>query len=62
MDLSNNKVQIISEFTPSYYYIRYVEKPEPIILEDLPNDLTIDGKSKKVDCKLNSSVHQFILE
>lgn len=54
------------------YTIRYVERPTPIILRRLPNDLTIDGYdgSKDIDgkdsdtgmrCSLNPILHMDIL-
>lgn len=39
------------------YKIRYVKRPRPIILEDLPNGLEIDGESTASDCELNPIVH-----
>ena len=39
--------------TSFIYKIRYVRRPQPIILEDLPNDLEIDGESKAPECELN---------
>lgn len=45
------------------YYIRYIKKPQPIILENLSDyKITIEGVSEKTDCKLDSSFHKFILE
>ncbi len=43
------------------YKIRYVKRPCPIILEDLPNDLVIDGESKSSECELNPIIHMDIL-
>lgn len=43
------------------YKIRYVKRPQPIILEDLPNDLEIDGQSSASDCELNPIIHMDIL-
>lgn len=49
----------------SKYKLRYVRKPKPIILinleEDYP-DLSIDGEYGPLDCELDSSIHQEILE
>lgn len=44
------------------YRIRYVRRPSPIILEDLPEPLTIDGISDASDCELNPILHADILE
>lgn len=43
------------------YKIRYIRRPKPIILEDLPNGLTIDGESNASDCELNPILHMDIL-
>jgi len=43
------------------YKIRYVERPTPIILEDLPNGLEIDGVSTESSCILNPILHMDVL-
>lgn len=43
------------------YKIRYVKRPQPIVLEDLPNDLEIDGVTKESACELNPIIHTDIL-
>lgn len=43
------------------YRIRYVRRPKPIILEDLPNDLEIDGEQEESSCELNPILHVDIL-
>lgn len=43
------------------YKIRYVRRPNPIVLEDLPNGLEIDGKSTESGCELNPIIHMDIL-
>lgn len=47
--------------TEFIYKIRYVKRPRPIILEDLPNELEIDGKTKFSSCELNPIIHTDIL-
>ena len=42
--------------------VRYVKKPDPIILEDLGDGYTIRGESKAMTCKLPEHLHQMILE
>ena len=47
------------------YYIRYVKKPNPIIVDDLSSlgeSLTIDGKSTVTECELDESLHEEILQ
>ena len=62
-------VEIISEYEPTMYRMRYVEKPTPIILTDFSTDpdltgmnLTIDGKSTTTECALSSELHRDILK
>jgi len=43
------------------YKLRYVRRPAPIILEDLPDGLTIDGVSEASECELNPIIHIDIL-
>jgi hypothetical protein len=62
LDLSDNVVEIISKLGITSYYIRYIRKVNPIILEDLPNGLEIEGKSAASECELHSTLHQRILE
>lgn len=67
IDSENNISELISNFNIESYYIRYIEKPSPIILEDLSiydNDedkVTIDGMQEITDCKLHSALHRVIL-
>lgn len=53
--------ELISKYTVTKYTVRYVKFPEPIILEDLPNGLLIDGKSTKSPCLLNDAIHDAIV-
>ena len=45
-----------------YYKIRYVRRPYPIILVDLPDGLNIDGFTKKQSCEVNPILHPEILQ
>lgn len=62
LDLSDNVVEIISTKNVGAYYIRYIKKLEPIVLEDMPNGASIEGVTEKTPCKLHESLHQKILE
>lgn len=62
LDLSEGNVEIICKYMITIYYIRYIKKIPPIILEDLPNDLTIEGKSEASNCILHKALHQKILD
>ena len=58
-----NCVEIISKYSCDEYIVRYLKKLNPIILTDLDNtNVSIDGKTKKHDCELNSILHEYILE
>lgn len=67
LDVEDYIVELISPFSIDKYQIRYLSKPEPIILIDLPDGLTI-GKTntfpgnKENICKLNPAIHRVILE
>lgn len=62
LDAGEGIVELVSKYKIKSYLVRYLAKPEPIILEDLPNDLTIDGVSSQTECKLNEILHNTILE
>lgn len=47
--------------TSAIYKIRYVRRPVPIILEDMPDGLSIDGVSEASGCELNPILHMDIL-
>ena len=64
----NNLYEVISKYPIDKYFIRYVKRPEPIILETLPDDLTIYGKNStytvdgvEICCELDESLHDIIL-
>lgn len=44
------------------YKIRYIRRPAPIILIDMPDGLSIDGVSKASECELNPILHPEILQ
>lgn len=62
LDITDNRVEIVSKYPVSSYYIRYIKKLQPIILVDLPDGLTINGESNKTECELHESLHQRILD
>lgn len=62
LDYGTNIVEIISVYNIGVYTLKYLSKPEPIILEDLPDGLTINGVSEVTECKLNEVLHDKILE
>lgn len=44
------------------YNIRYLRRAKPIILIDLPDDLSIDGYTKESQCELDPETHPEILQ
>ena len=62
LDAGDNIVELISKFEIGSYLVRYLSRPKPIILEDLPDDLTIEGETNKSECELNPILHDTILE
>ena len=62
LDNSNKIVEIISKYNINRYLVRYITKPNPIILIDLPNNLSINNISNKTKCNLNTAIHRTILE
>ena len=62
LDLSGNTVEIVCKYPVSEYYVRYIKRLRPIILENLPNGLTIEGISVETPCEVHEGLHQRILE
>lgn len=63
MDIGTSVVELISKYNIQSYFIKYLSKPKPIILEDITNDnLSINGETQKMGCELNSVLHRTILE
>lgn len=58
-----NKADIIvgPSDTLSKYTIRYVRRPNPVIISDL-DGLTIEGKSTTTECELDPILHEEILQ
>lgn len=62
LDMSDNIIEVISQEPIDSYYLRYLKKLTPIILIDLPDGLTIEGRSSATPCKLHESLHRKILD
>lgn len=61
LDSNNNTVELVSDYNIDKYSIRYLSKPNPIILTNL-SDLSINGVSEITECELNPVIHRIILE
>lgn len=69
LDLADGVIEIVCKYNVTKYYVRYLRKPKPIILTDLPDGLTINGQSRtseygdnKDACELHSALHKRILD
>lgn len=62
LDKKDNIKEIVYPLIIDKYYVRYIRKPNPIVVANMPNGLTIEGKSTITPCELDDSVHQRILE
>ena len=62
LDLPDNMVEIISQYSIADYYVRYLRKLKPIILVELDEEAAIEGMTEPVECELHESLHQRILE
>lgn len=62
LDIGDNQVEIVTKNEVLAYIVRYLRKPNPIILENLPGDLTINGSNEETSCELNERLHSKILE
>lgn len=54
--------EIVYPSTIATYTFRYLKKPDPIILETLTGDYSIDGETAEATCKLSSSLHRKIVD
>lgn len=61
LDVGDSRVELISEEYIQHYLVRYMARPEPIILIDLPDGLSINNQTEQTECKLNPGIHRMIL-
>ena len=61
LDIKDNIVELVSKYNVDEYIIRYLNKPTPIILIDLPSELSINGDNKETECILHEALHREIL-
>lgn len=59
-DLSDGVIEIVCKYPVASYYVRYLIKPEPIILTNL-DGLQIEGHSDISGCVLHEALHPLIL-
>lgn len=61
LDLSDGNIEIVSDYTVTKYYVRYLRRLNPIIVANLDGN-EIGGKSEPTECELPDTLHQKILE
>ena len=63
IDTGSSVIELISKYTIQSYFIKYLSKPKPIILQDITDEnLSINGETERMECKLNTVLHRTILE
>lgn len=71
LDVSNNQgvryheIYYKKNHPIKYYFLRYIKKPKPIIIEDIDpsrEDLYIESMCNQHDCEMDSSLHMLICE
>lgn len=66
LDLADGVIEIVCKYNIDSYYIRYLRRPNPIVLVDLSDEgfdgLTIDGFTGPSPCELHEALHYKILE
>lgn len=60
LDFNDDTIELINKNVITEYFIRYIKRPKPIILEDFET-LTINGYSTISQCELHESLHRTIL-
>lgn len=62
LDTKDSVIELISEYAIKSYLIRYIKVPTPIVLIELPDDLSINKVTSVTECQLNNSLHRRILD
>ena len=62
LNVGDNLVELISDYPIGSYLLRYVKEPNPIILTNLSDELSIDGENVEMTCMLPDIVHPYILD
>ena len=62
LNFADNKVELISDYPIGSYMLRYVKQPDPIILVNLSDGLSIRNKSEEMTGSLPDFLHEEILD
>ena len=58
----DNKIELISKYSISNYKVRYLKKPNPIILVKLEDNLSIDNSAEVSNGEINPILHERIVQ
>ena len=62
LDNSVDVVEIVCKYDIASYTVRYVKRPQPIILIDLDGNLSIHDSNEETECLLEPITHRMILQ
>lgn len=62
IDAGKDIIELVSKYDIKNYTIRYLSRPNPIVLVDLPSHLSINNINRKTECELSTAVHRALLE
>lgn len=62
LDLADGVIEVVCKYVVDKYYVRYIRRPQPIILDTMPEDVTINEEQGPSECELHTAIHQRILE
>lgn len=62
LDAGPRVVELISEYPIKDYTVRYLRKPNPIILADFDEGVSIDNFNTITECELSTVLHEMILK
>ena len=57
-----HKVDLVTKYAIGAYCVKYIRKPKPIVLVNLPQPLEIDGETNISECEMDASLHDLILK
>lgn len=62
LDAGNNIVELVSKNTIGKYIVRYLKHPQPIVLTDMPDEVSVFGQQNEMHCMLDKQCHNKIVE
>lgn len=55
-------IELISKYKIGKYFCRYIKRPNPIIVDELPDQLTVYGFSHRMESEVNPILHKIIAQ